>query len=390
MRISYSNLNDYKTCPLKFKYKNIDKISEPENKERVFGNLIHDAIEFMFNRDPLYPAFDEIINYFSEKYDQKKIKHPDIGLTDDLKEEGIQIIKKFYQKNQPWNYNVIDLESRFEVIIGDPLGKESYILTGVLDRLDKLDDDTYEIIDYKTGRRLPSQANVDQDLQMSIYNLGLINRWPHLKNKKIKLSLYYLRHGEKLSTSRREDELEETKNKIINLVREIKKREKNNDFPATPSVLCDWCGYKSICPMWRHLYQKEKTPNESEIKEIIKEYFEIKEQENKNKLRLEGLKSRIHDFMDKEKVDRIFGEDGYITRTVKTSPVYDFEKLRQVLEPLGRWGEVLKLNESKITSLIETLPAEKKEEINQAIVKIKETKIITASQKTNQMLNNDN
>ena len=381
MRVSYSALNDYKTCPLKFKYKNIDKIGEPENAERVFGNLVHDAAEFMFSPNPLYPTLDEIINRFNKNFDEKKSKNGEIKLDDGLREEGIRIIKNFYKKNPPWNYNVLDLESRFEVAIEDNSLNEPCVLTGVIDRFDKLDENTYEIIDYKTGKKLPSQDDIDRDLQMSIYNLGLIKRWPHLKEKKIKLSFYYLKHGEKITTSRAEKDLEETKNKIVNLIKDIKQKERENNFPATPTILCNWCGYQNICPMWRHLYKKEETPNEAEIQQIIGEYLSIKSGETKSKLRIEELKQKIHEFMDSQKIDRIFGESGYITRTIKSPPVYDPEKLRQILEPLGKWSELLEFDDSKLSEIMEFLPPQTKEDINKAIVKTKETKTLTASNK---------
>lgn len=382
MRISYSSLNDYETCPLKFKYRNIEKLEEPENVERIFGSLVHDSLEYMFSPNPLYPTQDEIIDYFNKNFETKKQKNGELKLDDALRNDGILILKNFYKKNTPWNYNVVDLESRFEVMIDDPLSNEPCVLTGVIDRLDKLDENTYEIIDYKTGKKLPSQDNVDRDLQMSIYNLGLINRWPHLKEKNIKLSLYYVKHGEKLTTSRQPKELEETKNKIINLIREIKNREKKGDFPATPSVLCNWCGFRQICPMWRHLYKKASAPTEEEMQKILAEYFGIKDAENKNKFRLEELKELIHEFMDKEKVDRVFGGEGYITRTIKSTPVYDGQKIREILEPLGKWDDVLEFDDSKLAKLINLLPPDKKEEISKAIIKMKETKILTANQKS--------
>lgn len=381
MRVSYSALNDYKTCPLKFKYKNIDKIREPENVERVFGNLVHDAAEFMFSPNPLYPTLDEIINRFNKSFDEKKSRNSEIKLDDGLREQGIGIIKNFYKKNPPWNYNVLDLESRFEVAIEDDSLNEPCVLTGVIDRFDKLDEDTYEIIDYKTGKKLPSQDDIDRDLQMSIYNLGLIKRWPHLKDKKIKLSFYYLKHGEKITTSREEKDLEETKNKIVNLIKDIKQKERENNFPATPTILCNWCGYQNICPMWRHLYKKEETPDEAEIQQIIKEYLLIKSGETKNKIRVEELKQKIHEFMDFQKIDRIFGENGYITRTIKSTPVYDCEKLRQILEPLGKWSELLTFDDSKLSEIIEFLPSQTKEEINKTIIKTKETKTLSTSNK---------
>ncbi|MEK7646921.1 MAG: PD-(D/E)XK nuclease family protein [Patescibacteria group bacterium] len=63
MRTSYSALDTYKTCPLKYKYQNIDKIKAPKNKEAVFGTVVHEALKFMFEKTPLYPTLDEVVNF---------------------------------------------------------------------------------------------------------------------------------------------------------------------------------------------------------------------------------------------------------------------------------------------------------------------------------------
>ncbi|MEK7133318.1 MAG: PD-(D/E)XK nuclease family protein, partial [Patescibacteria group bacterium] len=176
MRASFSALDTYKTCPLKYKYQEIDKIRVPKSKEAVFGTIIHSALKFMFKRDPLYPALDEVVNFFSEKWQEQKKEKIEWSEEeqDAYYQDGLDLLKKFYAKNQPWNFNVVDLETRFET----PL--ETHVLTGIIDRIDKPAEDVYEIIDYKTARRMPSQEELDRNLQMSIYHLGLIRRWPHL------------------------------------------------------------------------------------------------------------------------------------------------------------------------------------------------------------------
>ena len=41
--------------------------------------------------------------------------------------EGISLLEKFYKSNPPWNYNVVDMESRFEFEIDDPkTGEKAY------------------------------------------------------------------------------------------------------------------------------------------------------------------------------------------------------------------------------------------------------------------------
>ena len=66
MRTSYSALNTYKNCPLQYKFQNIDKISSPKGIEAVFGSTIHAALNYMFERTPLYPTVDEVVNFFRD------------------------------------------------------------------------------------------------------------------------------------------------------------------------------------------------------------------------------------------------------------------------------------------------------------------------------------
>jgi CRISPR/Cas system-associated exonuclease Cas4 (RecB family) len=270
-------------------------------------------------------------------------------------------LERFYKHNQPWNFNVVDLESRFEVDL------ENHTLAGIIDRIDK-NEDVYEIIDYKTARKMPSKENIDKNLQMSIYHLGLTKRWPHLNPSKIKLSFYFLKHGEKISTSRSPEQLENTKKFILKTIDEIEQKIKDNyNFPPLPSGLCDWCGYRQMCPMWKHLYEKkyakDKIKNEAELETAVKEYFDIKTQGDKNNERLDELKMLIFAFMDEQKVERVFGEEGYITKKLQERISYDLEEVKKILEPAGKWQEILSADQKKLEKLFPTLPDDIKEKI---------------------------
>jgi len=346
----------------------------------VFGTAVHSALNFMFERTPLYPTLDEIIDFFCVNWDEKTQIFSDEEFAEKKKvyrEEGVKLLKNFYKKNQPWNFNAIDLETRFEVELEDPKTKEKHSLTGIIDRVDKnMDDESYEIIDYKTSKKMPSQDIVDQDLQLSIYHMGLLKRWPHLDPQKIKLSLYFVKHGEKISTSRSAKQLEETKQLILETINEINERAANhNDFPPHPSALCDWCGYRQMCPMWKHLY---KTPDaehktQEDIEPVVREYFDIKEQSQQNKERLDELKTVIYGFMDDQKIERVFGEEGYVTRTTRESVSYDTEKAKEILEPINKWSEVLSADEKKLEKLLADLP----EDARQKLLTLRSTKQIT-------------
>lgn len=382
MRTSYSALETYKTCPLKYKYQQIDKIKGKKTKEQVFGSAVHKALHFMHTRNPLFPTLDEVLNFFSNYWTGVKEKVEISEKEKDFYEvHGKTVLKKFYVKNPPWNSNILDLESRFEVLIDDALRGENHVLAGIIDRIDKPTDDSYEVIDYKTSRRMPSQELVDKDLQLSIYNLGLLKRWPFIKPEQVKLSLYFLEHGEKISSTRPGKALDETKKEVLETVHEIQEREALMDFPPTPGPWCEWCPYKPICPMWKHLYQKEKAPSDEEIKTIINEYFSLKtEIEDKND-RMKMLQQKIHQYLDEKGYERVFGEEGYVTRRISEKPVYDIERARQILEPLGKWQEVLKADEKKLEKIIRDLSPEKKKELESVLKRKQRTIILSVSRK---------
>jgi len=85
-------------------------------------------------------------------------------------------------------------------------------------------------------------------MQLSIYALAASSRELFRKNfKDIKTSYYFLNTGEIKSYIKTEKEIEETKEKIIKTVSEIRK----NNFIPRPGPQCDFCSFKIICEAWQ-------------------------------------------------------------------------------------------------------------------------------------------
>lgn len=377
MRLSYSALETYKHCPLKFKFREIDRIKTPKTKEAVFGSLIHNTLHMVHNTNRLVPPTEEeMLQYFSQKWDS--------NIYEDEQEEtmafsqGIKILKDYYSQNYPANFNVVDLEARFEV----PLVSENEIhtITGIIDRIDKLDNGLFEIIDYKTTKKMPGQKLVDNNLQLAIYHLGVVNRWPSIKeqNRSIKLSLYFLRHGEKLSTIRTPEYINETKEKILITIDQIKNNLSAQEFEPNPGPLCGWCQYQPLCPLFKHKF-KEKTLTDEEINSAVKEYFELKSKSEESSKRMLEIKSLINRYYDEQGLERVFSDAGTITRSTKKTFAYDGKALKEILEPLGKWREVLAVDTAKLKKVIEALPADVKRKLEQIKKVGKETKTITAT-----------
>lgn len=371
MRISYTSLETYIQCPQKFKFKEIDRIKTLTSKEAFFGTVIHGTLKFLHNNSLIVPTLDNVLNHY------KNVWNPDV-FTDPQEEEiyfkqGTIILTNYYNSTNVKATNVVDLETPFKVDF------QNYTLAGKIDRIDRTGENQYEIVDYKTSKKLPSQESVDNNLQLSLYRLGITNRWPNLKFDQVTLSLYFLKHGVKISTVRTEDQLEATKIKVSNIIADIEAKK----FQPVPSPLCDYCGYRNICPIWRHELVKNElgVKDQEQLNNILKEFFELKNAIQKDSQRLEELKAIIGEYCDQNKIERVFGEEGYITRTVQRRYTYDSEKIKSVLGPLGRWEEVLRVDDTKLKTLLASLSLSAQEQIKGAKIVDKEFRTLTATKK---------
>lgn len=381
MRISYSALETYAQCPQKYKFQEIDRIKATKSREALFGTAIHGALQFMFSRDPLFPTLEEILAHFRGSFTEKTA----LSEQDRTRyvEIGEKMIRSYYQKNPPWNYQVVDLELHFEVVLVDKVYDAKHLLVGKIDRIDKRDDGTYEIIDYKTSRKLPSQDAVDNNTQLAVYQLGLQKRWPHIEPGTVTLSLYFLRAGEKLSTKRSANTLARVEENILARIHTIEKKIEENDFPPTPSALCDWCGYKPICPAWRHLYEKEKKlPDGIQIEEAVKEYFDVRKAIEEHKKRLTLITASIHEYFNTQKLERAFGPNGSIMRTIQERITWDTSKIKEILQGQPIWEELLVVDPKKLAAVLGRLPYETRERLkNEARIVRKFTMLKTSKKK---------
>lgn len=367
MRISYSSVGTYQTCPLKYKYQHVDRIPEPKSKEAVFGTLVHAVLKYVHTPAILSPSVEQALDYFAKGWNSEVYE-------DEMEEraafsQGVTMIQNYLEHNKPSDFTIVDLESRFAIEIGnEESGK--HIVSGIIDRIDKTADG-YEIIDYKTTRKMPSQDKVDNDLQLSIYLRAFLERypkeWEHLD--KITVSLYYVKHGVKLSSTRTKEQLERVDQTFLEVIKAIEEAK----FEPILSPLCDWCGYQKICPLWKHKFTENRKLETDDVKQAIGEYLDLKGKMSEEKLRLGKLQSLILQYMEQEGVDRVFDEQGIIGKSLRKTYKYDEEELRALLEPLDKWESVLKVDGVALRTILATLPSSIKESVEQTKVLDKES-----------------
>lgn len=384
MRLSYSALDTYQNCSLKYKFQNIDKIKEPKSKEAVFGTLVHATMKFIHTPSLLPPKLEEALDYFSKNWNSDVFE-------DELEERnafsmGVSMIQEYYKKNNPADFNIVDLESRFAIEIEEKNPSElksqvhgvKHIISGIIDRIDKTEDG-YEIIDYKTTKKMPSQDKVDNDLQLSVYLNAFLSRYPKEIERldKITVSLYYLKHGVKLSSTRTKDQLEKANGLFLEVIKSIEE----GHFEPNVTPLCDWCGYQKMCPMWKHKFKDERKIDSVEINHAIGDYINLKSAITSTKTQLAELQEKISKYMEQEGVERVFSDQGIIAQTIRKTYKYDEKQLRDILEPLDKWEAVLKVDGIALKNIMAVLSPGIRQDVERTRIPDKETKSLSVKKK---------
>lgn len=370
MHLSYSALETYKQCPLKYKYQYIDKIRTPKSKDAVFGTLVHNTLRFIHEPGFSPPSLEDALDRFARDWNTE--------VWDSEAEErsafaqGIDMIRKYYRDNDPRAFDIIALESPFQLEIVDPDTPDTpHSIKGIIDRIDKTPTG-YEIIDYKTARKMPAQESVDKNLQLTIYLQAFLDRYPRERNNlaNITVSLYFVKHGVKLSSTRTEDDLRRVDDLFRDAIRQIE----SSAFDPRVNPLCDWCGYQKMCPMWRHKFKEERHVDSDEVQSAIEDYIATKRDLTLGRLKIAKLQELINVYMDQEDVERVFGASAIVERAKRLSYAYDPERLHSLLAPIDQWETVRKVDQVALKKVLKDLPRDIRDRIeSEAKVPDKET-----------------
>lgn len=239
--LSYSQIQTFERCPLHYKLKYILKIPTPASSALSFGIAVHntfrDFYQWVVDKGKadlrifldLYKKNWLVEGYTSRKHEQTAFA------------KGKKYIEEYFEKY----FSLKKLPIGLEVPFSFPV-KPGLNFVGKIDRIDKLPDGRIEIIDYKTGEKVPSQKEVDLDRQLTFYALAATEVKDELfwrKPEEIVLSLYYFEEQKKMSTSRTKEQLVKAKDEVIKIASEIE----NSDFKCSGSDFCKACEYKLYC-----------------------------------------------------------------------------------------------------------------------------------------------
>jgi RecB family exonuclease len=232
--LSASSIESYERCPLQFKLSRDWHIPEEAPAALQYGSAMHLALRHYYDavrfERPVTSA--DVVQIFRDEFAKAAI-------TEDYQRElyeqqGVRQLQDFIAAAQSNLPSVLHTEQGFEVEIG---GAQ---VSGRIDRIDRVEDGSVRIVDYKTGNPR-SEKDADKSLQLSIYALAAARKWDY---KVSALALQNLEDGSMAVTRRDETQL----GKATEQVREAAANIAAGKFEATPGYHCEWCAYRSLCP----------------------------------------------------------------------------------------------------------------------------------------------
>lgn len=243
---SPSSINTYLKCPRQYLYDYILGLSAKDGNPDAmsYGSAVHSACEFAVNfalKNSEYPSKEEFINVFKQELNNQPMSS--LQQRNIHEERGEKALSEYYV--QLCNTSVKNLYTTEEKVT---LEIDGIKFKGIIDRIDKNDDGTFTIYDYKTGSAKNKKVICTGGEHEDYYNqIGLYKYYfEKSTGKKVKETTFIFpeEFTNNLSLDLTEEDCSEIEQKFKVAISDIKAYK----FNPTPSdKACQWCQYKDFC-----------------------------------------------------------------------------------------------------------------------------------------------
>jgi DNA helicase-2/ATP-dependent DNA helicase PcrA len=237
--LSYYQIDDYITCPLKYKYVNILRVPIMEHHTVIYGRAMHEAVTryFQFKMAGRDLELGGLLGIFESSFDPQ-------GFLDKNHQEerfriGREALVRFFHQEEERKSKPKFIEKEFSFIF------EGNKIAGRFDRVDEAEGGDV-IIDFKTSEvkaQDVADKKAQESLQLALYALAyqrIFNQLP------LRVELFFLESGIIGSSVIKESSLEKIQEKIRLVAEGIR----SQNFNATPAYMaCRYCAYNQICPL---------------------------------------------------------------------------------------------------------------------------------------------
>ncbi len=232
--LSASDIDTYRTCPLKYKFARVFRIPQEPTIHQRFGILLHQVLERFHAREEGAGTLPELLGLLEAGW--RRGGFGDSEEERQLRGKAAGALTRYHERFQSEPSEPVWFERAFAFKLGP------HLLRGRVDRVDRLPDGGYELIDYKTGRP-KSSAQLAEDVQLSLYAVGAREAWSLDASQQ---AYYYLLDDQKVIVA---EDGEDRSEWVRDVAMEVADGILMQGFEPTPSyAACSVCDYRLVCP----------------------------------------------------------------------------------------------------------------------------------------------
>lgn len=275
-----TQLTTYQQCPLKYKCSRDpeirDKYRQP-SPQLYMGSAVHDALEHFFDitkvavTDRTSERLEHLLRRAWAGVDLSPWKRGQ------REEERKRVFGDDTELEASWGKKSLNILYRYFLIADKtvvPFTAEQFhetrldsgiLIAGKIDRIDKMDDGSLKVIDYKTGKapfKKDDASIAEDDLQLSMYAMVVMKKYGVPVSR---CSLVFLAHDEEVGFTPTMDML---KGKAAEIADTVKKIESDTEFVPKENHFCPWCEYREICPLGEKIEPAEKKTKDDDAVDL--------------------------------------------------------------------------------------------------------------------------
>jgi len=244
--LSPSKVSAFTSCPLAFRFSQIERRPEPPSAPAVKGTLVHAALERLFwhhpagHRTPAAAALELERAWDALQEDEEVVE---LGLDEEAAaafvHDARQLVENYFLLEDPNDTRTVGVE------LGVETDLDGLRLRGIIDRLDVLPDGRLIVVDYKTGRA-PSE-------RFERGSLGGVQTYALLCESMLgqapaEVRLLYLRQPLAITAVASDQTIRGQRKRAVAVWSAIERACDREDFRPNVGPLCDHCNFKSSCP----------------------------------------------------------------------------------------------------------------------------------------------
>ena len=237
LRLSFSRVDTYVTCPLKFRFGYVDGLPSEPSPHLSWGSTIHRALESWWDQKlPTPPPVETLYRALYDHWDDEGFA----GMSRDEKlkwyTHARTVLARHHARFVDSYCPAVATEQWFEIDIGDDVQ-----IVGSIDHVERTASGGIGIVDWKTNRKAKPRQRVAGSLQLAIYALAARELWGQEPEW---VALDFVVPGVRVTVDRAHIDVDAA----VATIHEVAAKIRKASFPPSPSRLCDWCDYRTLCP----------------------------------------------------------------------------------------------------------------------------------------------